>query len=230
MAPSRLPPSNLIEAAGPALVVVCHRHREIRQLGVGNPRASGGRRRLSRSMIGRRSACFPNERRLDIGRFRLSACRLERRSPTISTPSPGCRAIRCPKEEPDGIRPVPRAAGGAAGQDANVRPPLRLVGRGVAGDRLVRATAGRRARPRGAGDHGGRSGRGVQAFRDGSGGAAAQDAALRRIAEGVLFREGDIVEHGERAEAESEKDGGEPTAPVPADCSLGVGGLRGAGR
>jgi hypothetical protein len=52
----------------------------------------------------------------------------------------------------------------------------------------------------------------------------------RRIAQGVLFQEGDIVEHGERAEAESGEED-EDAAPVGAgDGSLGIGGLRGAGR
>lgn len=53
----------------------------------------------------------------------------------------------------------------------------------------------------------------------------------REIAAGVLFREGDIVEHGEAAEAGSEdSDGGEASggeAP-PSDGSLGIGSLRGA--
>jgi hypothetical protein len=58
----------------------------------------------------------------------------------------------------------------------------------------------------------------------------------RRIAAGVLFQEGDIVENGERAEAESEDGGagsvgpvGEPSA-APGEGSLGIGSLREAGR
>ena len=43
---------------------------------------------------------------------------------------------------------------------------LRLADRGGGGDRLVRAATRRRARPRCAGDHGERTGRGVQALRD----------------------------------------------------------------
>jgi hypothetical protein len=62
----------------------------------------------------------------------------------------------------------------------------------------------------------------------------------REIAQGVLFREGDIVEHGESAEAQAD-DGGEPgsrdapgagvqaTGAVPAEGSLGIGSLRGEG-
>jgi hypothetical protein len=53
----------------------------------------------------------------------------------------------------------------------------------------------------------------------------------RRIAEGVLFKDGDIVEHGEAAEAESEDggDGGAAAAGV-ADGSLGIGSLKGEGQ
>ena len=55
----------------------------------------------------------------------------------------------------------------------------------------------------------------------------------REIAQGVLFKEGDIVEHGEATEAASEDDGDDdgPTAPM-ADGknSLGIGSLKGQGR
>jgi hypothetical protein len=54
----------------------------------------------------------------------------------------------------------------------------------------------------------------------------------RRIAEGVLFKDGDIVEHGEAAEAESEDgdgEGGAATATA-ADGSLGIGSLKGEGQ
>jgi hypothetical protein len=52
----------------------------------------------------------------------------------------------------------------------------------------------------------------------------------REIAQGVLFQSGDIVEHGESAEAEADEEG---EAPGPAsrggaDGSLGIGSLRGA--
>lgn len=51
----------------------------------------------------------------------------------------------------------------------------------------------------------------------------------RQIAEGVLFQDGDIVEHGEAAEAAA-GDGDEPAAPgASSDGSLGIGSLRGAG-
>ena len=62
----------------------------------------------------------------------------------------------------------------------------------------------------------------------------------REIAQGVLFREGDIVEHGEAAEAGADDDGepGSSDAPgagskasggVPGGGSLGIGSLRGEG-
>jgi hypothetical protein len=48
----------------------------------------------------------------------------------------------------------------------------------------------------------------------------------RQIARGVLFQDGDIVDHGEAAEAGSE-DSGATAAVAAADGSLGIGGLRG---
>jgi uncharacterized protein len=51
----------------------------------------------------------------------------------------------------------------------------------------------------------------------------------RAIAKGVLFQDGDIVEHGEAAEAASEEGGegnGDDSAG-PGDGSLGIGSLRG---
>lgn len=53
----------------------------------------------------------------------------------------------------------------------------------------------------------------------------------RAICEGVLFKDGDIVEHGEAAEAASE-DGGDGDAGSGGDDggSLGVGSLKGAGQ
>ena len=51
----------------------------------------------------------------------------------------------------------------------------------------------------------------------------------RQIAEGVLFRDGDIVEHGEAAEAESGDGGGsDDNEDGPGDGSLGIGSLKGA--
>ena len=53
----------------------------------------------------------------------------------------------------------------------------------------------------------------------------------RAICEGVLFRDGDIVEHGEAAEAASEDGGGEGVeAGGGGDASLGIGGMKGAGQ
>jgi hypothetical protein len=54
----------------------------------------------------------------------------------------------------------------------------------------------------------------------------------RAIAECVLFQEGDIVEHGEAAEAASgDDDGDELVAPMAGgEGSLGIGSLKGQGR
>ena len=54
----------------------------------------------------------------------------------------------------------------------------------------------------------------------------------REIAEGVLFQPGDIVEHGEEAEAETIEGGGSDRGSLDADRSgsLGIGGLREATR
>ncbi|HWC09226.1 MAG TPA: hypothetical protein VG458_09245 [Solirubrobacterales bacterium] len=49
----------------------------------------------------------------------------------------------------------------------------------------------------------------------------------RAICEGVLFKDGDIVEHGEAAEAASEDGGGEGGSEGD-DTSLGIGGMKGA--
>src|SRR4051794_6823951 len=48
----------------------------------------------------------------------------------------------------------------------------------------------------------------------------------REIAKGVLFQEGDIVEHGEEAEAEALEGGGGGSEP---DGSLGIRSLKGSG-
>ena len=48
----------------------------------------------------------------------------------------------------------------------------------------------------------------------------------RHIAQGVLFQSGDIVEHGEEAEAEA-LEGGSGAEGAAADGSLGIGSLRG---
>jgi hypothetical protein len=54
----------------------------------------------------------------------------------------------------------------------------------------------------------------------------------REIAEGVLFQPGDIVAHGEEAEAEAGEEGGDSdSGPASAyDGSLGIGSLKGVGR
>ena len=54
--------------------------------------------------------------------------------------------------------------------------------------------------------------------------------AWRQIAEGVLFRDGDIVAHGEEAEEEALEGGGGDDAGGAGDgsSSLGIGSLKGA--
>ena len=58
----------------------------------------------------------------------------------------------------------------------------------------------------------------------------------REIAEGVLFKPGDIVEHGEEAEAEANENGNgngdsEPASPPPSRSAgdLGIGSMKGEG-
>src|SRR6185295_16953269 len=48
----------------------------------------------------------------------------------------------------------------------------------------------------------------------------------REIAEGVLFQEGDIVEHGEEAEEASGEEAAERGVPLAGGQSLGIGSLR----
>jgi uncharacterized protein len=50
----------------------------------------------------------------------------------------------------------------------------------------------------------------------------------REIAQGILFQPGDIVEHGEEAEAETFEEGGSGPEGPSYDGSLGIGSLRGA--
>jgi uncharacterized protein len=52
----------------------------------------------------------------------------------------------------------------------------------------------------------------------------------RQICEGVLFKDGDIVEHGEAAEAGSADGGGDDGASGAADGALGIGSLKGEQR
>ena len=52
----------------------------------------------------------------------------------------------------------------------------------------------------------------------------------REIAEGILFQEGDIVEHGEEAEEEATEEDAARGAPLSRGESLGIGSLRGAER
>jgi hypothetical protein len=52
----------------------------------------------------------------------------------------------------------------------------------------------------------------------------------RQICQGVLFQEGDIVEHGEAAEAGSSDGDSDPGESEAAAGSLGIGSLKGEGR
>ncbi|MBV8734609.1 MAG: hypothetical protein JO321_04900 [Solirubrobacterales bacterium] len=52
----------------------------------------------------------------------------------------------------------------------------------------------------------------------------------REVAEGILFKSGDIVEHGEEAEAETFEGGGPGAEGAHEDGSLGIRSLRGASR
>jgi hypothetical protein len=54
--------------------------------------------------------------------------------------------------------------------------------------------------------------------------------AWREVAQGILFKSGDIVEHGEAAEAEAFEDGASGAGGAYEDGSLGLGSLRGAAR
>lgn len=57
-----------------------------------------------------------------------------------------------------------------------------------------------------------------------------QKPEWRQVARGILFQEGDIVEHGEAAE-EALDAGEDPTVDVaPSGPSLGIGSLQGRGR
>jgi uncharacterized protein len=48
----------------------------------------------------------------------------------------------------------------------------------------------------------------------------------REIAEGIIFQDGDIVEHGEEAEEEAVEGEAERGAPLSTGESLGIGGLK----
>ena len=50
----------------------------------------------------------------------------------------------------------------------------------------------------------------------------------REIAQGILFTEGDIVEHGEESEEEAVEGEAAKGAPLAGSESLGIGGLRGS--
>ena len=56
------------------------------------------------------------------------------------------------------------------------------------------------------------------------------ERSSREIAEGILFQEGDIVEHGEQAEEEATEEEAARGAPLAGGESLGIGGLRGGDR
>ncbi len=52
----------------------------------------------------------------------------------------------------------------------------------------------------------------------------------REIAQGILFQEGDIVEHGEESEEEATEGEAAKGAPLAGSESLGIGGLKGNAR
>jgi hypothetical protein len=52
----------------------------------------------------------------------------------------------------------------------------------------------------------------------------------REIAEGILFKEGDIVAHGEESEEEATEGEAAKGAPLAGSESLGIGGLKGGAR
>ena len=52
----------------------------------------------------------------------------------------------------------------------------------------------------------------------------------REIAQGILFQEGDIVEHGEEAEEGAVEEEASKGAPLAGSESLGIGSLRGVAR
>jgi hypothetical protein len=52
----------------------------------------------------------------------------------------------------------------------------------------------------------------------------------REIAEGILFQEGDIVEHGEESEEEATESEAAKGAPLTGSESLGIGDMRGGNR
>jgi uncharacterized protein len=52
----------------------------------------------------------------------------------------------------------------------------------------------------------------------------------REIARGILFQEGDIVEHGEESEEEATEEEAQKGAPLAGSESLGIGSLRGSVR
>jgi len=51
----------------------------------------------------------------------------------------------------------------------------------------------------------------------------------REIAQGILFQEGDIVEHGEASEEEATEGEAAKGAPLAGSESLGIGSLKGSG-
>ena len=56
-----------------------------------------------------------------------------------------------------------------------------------------------------------------------------QKPQWRAIAQGILFQDGDIVEHGEAAEEAADDDGPATIEVTPTGPSLGIGSLKGQG-
>ncbi|MEN3282822.1 MAG: uncharacterized protein V7607_3962 [Solirubrobacteraceae bacterium] len=69
-------------------------------------------------------------------------------------------------------------------------------------------------------------GRGVQALLQGPRVLLRRTPFWREIAVGILFQDGDIVEHGEEAEEEAVEGAAARGAPVAGGTSLGIGSLK----
>ena len=123
--------------------------------------------------------------------------------------------------------PPERAAPG----DADVRAPVRVADRRGRGDRLVSSSAWRsRPIPRRWRSCEDAQGEEFKHFAMDLEFLLRRTPAWREIAQGILFQAGDIVEHGEEAEAEALEEGGAGAAARFDDGSLGIGSLRGASR
>ena len=89
-------------------------------------------------------------------------------------------------------------------RDSHLCPAVRVADRGGRGDRLVRAAArGRDRTPRPPRSCATQSGEEFKHFSMDLEALMRRTPIWREIAQGILFKTGDIVEHGEAAEAEA---------------------------